>query len=1521
MAEVYREHLKSDSALVTVLVHIVQIAPDDLPSVRELVRVYEWLQRWRDLLAMQARQAELETDPQAQVALWRSIARRWLDQFSNVQNSLDAYEKLRRIDPNDGEAVDKLKELYTKRRAYKPLYDLLESQAVSLPAGEERRDLWIEMAKLAAERLDSGALAIGLYKRVLDETPASSAALDAIEKQAERDKDFAAVADVLERRVALAEDDGAKLVILQKLGSLYLDRVHDTVKSVATWKRVLQVQPGHPKALRVLRDSHLANGDYDGLTELYAQTQDWDGLAEVLSAAADKTSDPALKVDLSLRCATLFVDRLHAAERAFRSYERVLSVKPDDERAAAALVPLYERDEKWGRLPALYEILLAHANDVDGRLSVLGKLVEVHGKKLQDRAAAFEWARQAYELAPETQGALAALEVAAGDAGRWEAFAEVLKARLGRLEPTVDGTGTRSQKKKKRQRGSTAPATRDSISPGVRDEARILRSKLAEIYVRDLGRVDDAIAIYRALVEEDENDETTVMTLDGILRAGDRREDLRWLFDVRVERANTAFKLDLLEEWAVLEEEAFGDPRKAIELLRRVLEIVPQHGMALRSLARLLRAQGDARGAADILAIDRDQRQGPERASREIELARLLCEPLHEFGEALKACERALAIIPNDSAAVDVIEELLPIAETRARAAALLEGIYATLGRAARQSEVLEVLLATTVERIERLNLYIRLADVHERGLSNPVAAFDVIARAVGEFPQELALWERLQTISALVDRPQAFVEALSSVLASESSASFSDDLQVDLAERAASVLEERLGDVERARPYLERVLALRPGHERSFQRLRQILTTQESWDELESLYERMISATADGQRRAALLAEIALVAEEITGQRRKAISYYERILDIDPDHELSIRALDGLYASEEQWRQLAVLLEGQRVRASDSDRVDIDLRLGTLLFEKLGDASSSLNHLESVVVARPSSTEATRLVERLLGVAEVRARAAAILEIVYSSRDEVSDLVRVLEVRLEFASDTDQRREWVRRIATLRDERLRDDSGAFDAYSRLLPLDPDDAHSRECLLEIARRIGAFGRAVDVLTATAAVASAPLPRADIFMDVARLYESQLGDVSKAESVYRQVLHLAPDDAAIALPACRALERIYAASGDQRSLCDVLRMQVRLEGSSDARRVLRGRIGELGEQVLDDPEGAIEAWRDCLEDDPGDSQALAALDRLYERTGNWRALVDVLRATERLADSATSRQAILLRIAAILADKIGDVGEAILAYRTIVDDFGADIASLASLAELYSKAEHWQDLADTLEAEIELVSGSADKIQLYARLGEVRQTKLGETSRAIESYRSALTLDPSHAICREALEVLLDDHVARRDAAAILRPLYEADGLHAKLLKVLDIDALYAESTADKLATIAQASEVAERFLSDPALAFSYAARGLRESLAEPDLSKWVERAERLASEIGNYADLVTLLQSVVGEILDGDLQLEITLRIADMARVRLASLPLAQSYYVKALDLRSDDRRALTALESLYDHHYANRVP
>ena len=113
--------------------------------------------------------------------------------------------------------------------------------------------------------------------------------------------------------------------------------------------------------------------------------------------------------------------------------------------------------------------------------------------------------------------------------------------------------------------------------------------------------------------------------------------------------------------------------------------------------------------------------------------------------------------------------------------------------------------------------------------------------------------------------------------------------------------------------------------------------------------------------------------------------------------------------------------------------------------------------------------------------------------------------------------------------------------------------------------------------------------------------------------------------------------------------------------------------------------------------------------------------------------------------------------------------------------------------------------------------------------------------------------------------------------------------------------------------MAEGPLGDPARALSYAARGLREAVSDPELRHWIERVERLAAATGKQEELVTLLRSAVGDIVDGDLQLEVMLRIAELARSPLGQTALAKEYYAKALELRGDDRRALVALESLYE--------
>ena len=372
--------------------------------MRELARVYEALGRWRDLLTTQMRLAELEASPQAKAELYRAIARRWLEQFSNVQNAVEAYEKLREVDPDDREAVEKLKELYGKRRAYRQLYELYDDETkrtdrrASVALSGWRWPRWPPSASIAAPTPRASTSSCS------SEDPNDATALDALEKQAERDKDFATVADALERRAELTEDPAAKLVVLQKLGSVFADRLQDHAGALRVWRRVLELSPGHAKALRILRESYLALGDFDGLTELYAQSNDWEGLVEVLSGAADRATIRRTKVDLSFRAAAIYEEQLKPPDRAFRAYERVLSVAPRrSPRRRRARSALRGRREVGAPAVALRGARRHSENDAEKR-AFYKKLAIVTGHKLADKAAAFRYARKAFELAPTEAG-------------------------------------------------------------------------------------------------------------------------------------------------------------------------------------------------------------------------------------------------------------------------------------------------------------------------------------------------------------------------------------------------------------------------------------------------------------------------------------------------------------------------------------------------------------------------------------------------------------------------------------------------------------------------------------------------------------------------------------------------------------------------------------------------------------------------------------------------------------------------------------------------------------------------------------------------------------------------------------------------------------------------------------------------------------------------------------------------------------------------------------------------------------
>jgi golgin subfamily B member 1 len=1529
VATVYRQYIKSDTALLSVLGQIVQLDDkldeQDVVEMRELVSLYDKLGRHRDLITNQMKLAEITPDLEEKKELYRAAARRWLEQFSNAQNATEAYAALLKVAPDDREARERLEELYRKRRAWAPLYELYAAD-LKQAEGAKQLPLLREMAALAAERLNRPADAIALYQKTLELDPTRGEVLDALEKLAERSRDYPTLASALERRVELEPEAAGKLSALQKLGTVYADQMQNAEQAARTWRRVLALSPGHSRALRVLRESYLGAGDFDALEELYGSQNDWEGLSEVLSNAADRAKDNQSKIALSYRAARVYEEKLSQPERAFRSYDRILAVDPSDTRAARALLPLYEKDEKWVRLVPLYELLLDKAETEAEKLELLGRLVDVSGKRLGDRKAAAGYARKAYELSPDSPLALEMLEETSRAAGAWESFVDVLEARLASVSAEVteappavvakDAAPPAKKGKKGKKKAEPAEATAPDAAPKPAADAtrRTLELKLARVYADELSRPDDAVKVYKHMLERDPADGDAATELEGILRRHDRRDDLRWLLELRVTSAPTDDeRLRLLGEWATLEEAVFESPEAAVALYRRMLELSGTEERALSSLPRLLLAAGDAAGAAQIIAQHRDAVSGEARAEREVELAELYLEKLNRPADALDSAIAALGSDAQSARAMSVLERLVSVREVRARAADVLAQRYASGGEARREASALAVLLEQVQEPAERLALYGRLTDVNEQKLNAYGSALDVVLQAVREFPSQLPLWDRADSLSGAAGRPTDLAEALREVLRGKHDA----ELESELSERAARLHEDKLGDPIGATPYLERVLAIQPSNEAAFQRLKDILTAAERWGELEALYDRASRATDDLGRRVDMLVEVALICEEIIEDAAKATTYYERILEIDPAHDAAIRALDRLYLKQGKNPELSALLERRLETAVGDEAFELKLRLAKLQLELL-HPDKAMGHVEDVLRERVGDYEARELAERMLAIGELRPRAARALETVYETRDEVRDLVRVLAIRLESLTtpDTaDERRELLRRISVLRDDRLHDDQGALDALAELVPMDPVDTDARARLLEIGRRVSAHERVADVLTKAAEKAETTAAKGEILTAVARIYEELLADAARAEATYRRILKLDEQDAGLVLPAAKALERLYVASSESNKLAEMLKLQVVHEQDGATRRELFGRLGTLSQSVLGDEAGAIAAWRSRVEENPDDAEALAALDRLYESAGRYRDLVSVLQRRREGSSDGELRRSLMTREAETLWKKLDSVPEAIDAYQTLVGEFGPSRDALTALEALFATARRWEELSETYERHLELCDTDDERLEILAKLGDIKREHLADETGAIEVYRRALGIRTTHDASRAALGKLLEspENATRREAALILKPIFDAEGNHEQLLKTQLIEVDTTDDPIEKLNGLEAAMKVAEGPLGDPQRAFGLAERAVRSAVGHVDLVPWFNHLERLASATSRQAEYVKLLAEVVPEIFDGDVQLIVTLKIADLARHKLADRELARTYYKKALELRAEDKQALTALESLYE--------
>ena len=1477
LAAVYREHLRNDVQSLNTLQQIAKLQPSNIEIYDELASQYEAKKRWPDLVKTLNAKAEHLQSEEERVALYLRIARLYIERFSNQAEAIRAFERVLAIDTENREAIEHLMAVYEKRRDWEKLLRLKETELERIEDEVERSEQIYAVAKLAATKVKKPDVCIVWWEKVLKHDPAHEEAISELYRLYERAKNWERLAEVCAKQANIASESGKRVEALQKLGLLYTDKLSDTQKAIDAWNQLLQIDPDHRRAQDALKKLYIAAKDWQALEDFYRARDKIDEFVRVLERQVDGDSDSE-NLALAMKIAVMYRDEVKKADRAMRAFEKVLTLDESNLEAAEALIPLYETGRDPRKLVRALTIQLEQTDDSELRRERMQRLAEYSEEKLRDKGAAFGWWLKAHAENYEAADIREQLERLAAESASWTELVDAYRASYDKFSDPKD--------------------------------ALPLMEVVARVQEQELGEVDDALETNRAIIELDDTNEVSLAALERLYLGKQQYEDLLAIYTRKLDlvgdpdqQTEIQFKIGQLYE------EEVEDDEKAIDAYRAIVDATGENVRALRALDRLYTRNTRWQDLADalerqLLIVDPVDEQD-EYVGLKYRMGKVCEGHLENVVAAIDAYRDILDLDPANEKARQALEERLSDDEHKLPVAGILEPIYEQLEQWADLVRVHEIQLEANDDKFERVALLMKIGELHAKRLGDADKAFDAYARSFREDPSAPGAKEQLEELCGLLDSGWAslvhlFEDAIKT-------GDLEPSLTHELAIKVADAFESRLQDSARAVEYYRRALQVEPEDARSLEALEQIFMRDEKYPELLEVYRKKVDISVDPDARLALLFRIASIHEEMLQNPDDAVSSYNEILSHDGDNMLALRALDRLYVSGEQWQDLGDNLTQQLgLCEDDHSRVELLVRLAQLREHRLSELGAAVETYRQVLDLHRDNADAVSALERLIQQPDHELAIAQILEPIYDATADWEKQVGVYEIMARHAYDPERKIELLHQISKLQEFSGDGANDAFDTYARAFREEPRSDATQGQLERLAGQLGRWRDLVTLYDEVIEAVSDDELKVQLLTKLAQIHELELSSDDDAVKTYERIL----EASASHVDAASAIQSIHERSGNYSALVEILRRKSEMILDLPQRKSLLYKAAQIQEEILGNPESAIATFVSVLDIDDIDMPAMDALERLYIQLERWEPLKDIYAKKAELADDPQDRKQMLHVLGGVYDRELGDLAKAIETYQAILDIDVDELSAIQALDRLYSQAERWYDLLQNLERQVELAESIGESVGLKYRIGHLWQHHLQDLARAVESYREALEMDPSHEETLIALDSLMRaDDGEPILAARVLEPIYEGSAEFEKLIDALEVMVSHGDDVIQRVELLHRIAELHEYRLGLPDRAFDAHMRALRE---ENGNELTLGHLERLADATGSFAALAELYAAEGDKSIDVPRQVDLLSRLARIYEEELGRLPDAVGTYKRILDAEFDNRNAVLSLDRLY---------
>ncbi|MCA9668370.1 MAG: tetratricopeptide repeat protein, partial [Myxococcales bacterium] len=989
------------------------------------------------------------------------------------------------------------------------------------------------------------------------------------------------------------------------------------------------------------------------------------------------------------------------------------------------------------------------------------------------------------------------------------------------------------------------------------------------------GNAESELRVLNKAVARDKGHQRALERLKGLAQATERWTELVRLLELEIEglaeagrdtRRAARLEFELGQLW----EQRLGRMDRAIACYQRAFAGDATHAEAIEAGRRIYAQVGHFETVAQLYRVELETITDTRtKIDRLLALGQLYRDKLGDMESAARCYTEALQLRPGNEELMETLGEIYASPEWPSPGG---------LDKAA--------------------SIYMQIAQ-RRQSRGDRDGAIGYLRRALGADPENEAAATRLerayQETGRWADLDRLYRQRIS----------VASDLEAtQLLMRRAELLERKLGDRQGARECYETVLPREVLGGPASTRLKELYRADEDWEKLEQLLQRELDGAKDRNARLKLMMEIALIRRDHGVDSEGAAVLLHEILQIDPEHRKALAAYEDYFRQKGDYRNLSELLRyaAQSAREANAPPMEICARLEELADvceRRLGDLEGAAEAWQQIADLHPDTGRSKESLRRI----GVRMR-------MWQQRKAA------MEHELSQAFGASERLDVLRRCAKAYHDQMLDPLDLAEILREILTQSPGDESALRMLVEIYEREADHEGVAWALSHQLDGILTKVERARVLKRLAEVYAEQLDRPTDAIAAYQELAELTPTDRA----AVTKLQQLLDQADDLEELARVLGRRVEAARSADERLKALKELAKLMDDRLEAPARAIECWEDVRALMPHDEEALAALTRLTEDTGDYVKLLSILRQrfdaaledpdappapagvtmTNPGALTPAARAGLLKKIAHVAEQKLSRPDEAAAAYEELAELLPASREALEALERLYSQLGYHERLASVLSRQLDLADDAEERVVLAFKQVDVLEGQLGDIDRAAEAFERILDeLAPADLDAHRRLKQL---HLRRNDFARA------AEIAERELFLVPDSD----DRRRDRLELALEIADLWWRRAQDAQRAQLAYERVLS---IDNENAEALRELRRIYHRTESYEELVRRASAIFAAIESDRERQVLLLELAQVCEDRLQDPTRAFEWYRRANDLYPDDGTALQHLRRLASEH------